>query len=122
MNRRGFITGMAVLIAAPAIVRATSIMPVAEPMLRLFGWHTAFWRDNDTALDVYAGLLEHYTNSPRGYGFPFFSANDVPRKLSEVSRSLGAKVNFLGEPEPGSPDLIALRLGSMHKVVYSTEE
>lgn len=28
MNRRGFITGMAALIAAPSIVRASSLMPV----------------------------------------------------------------------------------------------
>lgn len=41
MNRRGLITGVLGLIAAPAIVRAGSLMPVRVPPLIIgvdFGW------------------------------------------------------------------------------------
>jgi len=57
MNRRGFLTGLgAALVAAPAIVRAGSLMPVKtmiEPVY--FGWDLASGPDY-TAMYFYDGV------------------------------------------------------------------
>lgn len=57
MNRRGFIAGAASLIAAPAIVRATSLMPVRNRLTEWGDWQEAaqvmivngniYWMDRD---------------------------------------------------------------------------
>lgn len=38
MNRRSLITGLAALIAAPALVRATSLMPISGDTYRVWQW------------------------------------------------------------------------------------
>lgn len=52
ISRRGLLTGLGALIAAPAIVRATSLMPVRAPLV--ISWddatyiayvHPSAWRD-----------------------------------------------------------------------------
>jgi hypothetical protein len=64
LSRRGLLTGLGALIAAPAIVRAASIMPVrAAPLLiipppvapyngkYLVYWHSSDWRDLTSTME-----------------------------------------------------------------------
>lgn len=49
-SRRGFLAGLSAIIAAPAIVRASSLMPVRgiiQPIAPTFPWHAAglHWHD-----------------------------------------------------------------------------
>lgn len=46
LSRRGLLTGLASLLAAPAIVRASSLMPVKELSPDPFeGWRVYKWND-----------------------------------------------------------------------------
>ncbi len=49
MNRRGFLTGVAGFLAAPAIVRASSIMPVSAPKV---------WTWEQGPIEAYTDLNE----------------------------------------------------------------
>lgn len=44
-SRRGLLAGLGALIAAPAIVRATSVMPVKSLDLLDLGNSSAYWRE-----------------------------------------------------------------------------
>jgi hypothetical protein len=56
-TRRGFLIGLTALLAAPAIVRATSIMPVSvlpiEPVRRPRRWHHVALTHGDDGLAVF---------------------------------------------------------------------
>lgn len=51
MNRRGFLTGLTSLIAAPAIIKVAGIMPVKmvdwEPVTEIQAWERVVLSDNE---------------------------------------------------------------------------
>lgn len=76
MNRRGFITGLISLVAAPAIVRAGSLMPIkAEPLVALrTSLPPATWRSLNQG--------ELYGRSPMLDALPYLRFEDSRRILT----------------------------------------
>lgn len=81
--RRGLLTGLASLIVAPAVVRATSLMPISVERIivpKLYGWvpsHVLIWSGADSWRCVPIVDPQRFINGVDVLGAPIHERRDV---------------------------------------------
>jgi hypothetical protein len=107
LSRRGFIGGLAALVAAPAVVRAASLMPVSAPKL-MRGLQVG---DVITCEGVYS--VDRVTKLPLGYlrQFVVTSVESEPGAFDFYPRAEvgGPYATVTKLPDPKVPPTLVLR-------------
>jgi hypothetical protein len=108
-TRRGLITGLAALIAAPAVVRAAALMPVkawVEPGFPYDGLHPAYWALSVKDGDVIRFLGYSLHRTERGLEASArlsINGGEIISTPAEVKRSgelVGVSLPLLNEGRP----------------------
>lgn len=81
ISRRGLITGLISFVAAPAIVRASSLMPVKNMLLEATDWKIVYIQQLNKMLDdVYrrenGDIAKHRSGETQRFGFGWASMKD----------------------------------------------
>jgi len=105
MKRRAFLTGLATALAAPAIVKAESLMKIYVPRRRLvFGWDIAFGPDQ-TLFDLgqlhKVGGVWEWREVSLGYSIIRNDlATPIPTRLLVAKRAIDEVKRQLGDGKP----------------------